>query len=228
MSTIETKPVGHGTDARRAVRSGATLRTVLLLCGILASLLYVAMNVVVPMRWDGYSVTSQTVSELSAIGAPTRALWVRLGLVYTVLLAAFGLGIVASAGRNRRLRIAGWLLIASAATGLIWPPMHLRGTEATLTDALHVAVTIVWLTVTMLTIGFAAAGLGRRFRPYSIATLVVFVAFGILSGMDAPRVAANLPTPWIGVWERINIAAFMLWLAVLAVLLLQRRGAKGA
>ena len=47
------------------------LRKGLLMCGILSSLLYVAMNIFVPMQFEGYSYTSQTVSELSAIGAPT-------------------------------------------------------------------------------------------------------------------------------------------------------------
>lgn len=32
----------------------------------------------------------------------------------------------------------------------------------------------------------------------------------------------NLPTPFIGIWERINIGAFMLWIIVLSVLLLRR------
>jgi hypothetical protein len=49
-------------------------RKALLVCGILSSLLYVVMNVFVPMQWQGYSSASQTVSELSAIGAPTRPL----------------------------------------------------------------------------------------------------------------------------------------------------------
>jgi hypothetical protein len=51
------------------------IRKVLIVCGILSSLLYVAMNVFVPMLWEGYRSASQTVSELSAIGAPTRPLW---------------------------------------------------------------------------------------------------------------------------------------------------------
>ena len=29
------------------------------------------------------------------------------------------------------------------------------------------------------------------------------------------------PTPWVGVWERISIAAFMGWIAVLATALLR-------
>jgi hypothetical protein len=45
----------------------------LLVCGILSSLLYAAMLVVVPIQDASYSSISQTVSELSAIGAPTRS-----------------------------------------------------------------------------------------------------------------------------------------------------------
>lgn len=56
-----------------------------------------------------------------------------------------------------------------------------------------------------LTIGFGRAALGKRFRLYSVATIVSFVVFGALTGIDAPGIAKNLPTPWIGVWERINI-----------------------
>jgi hypothetical protein len=41
-------------------------------CGILSSLLYVAMNVFVAMQWEGYSSVSQTVSELSAIGCVSK------------------------------------------------------------------------------------------------------------------------------------------------------------
>lgn len=52
---------------------------------------------------------------------------------------------------------------------------------------------------------------------YSIATLVIFVVLGVLTTLEAPRIAANLPRPWIGVWERINIGAFLLWVVALAV-----------
>jgi hypothetical protein len=58
---------------------------------------------------------------------------------------------------------------------------------------------------TLLAMGFGAAALGKRFRRYSIATMVILVLARALSSLDAPRVAAKLPTPWIAVWERINI-----------------------
>src|SRR5947208_12543288 len=86
------------------------VRKVLLVCGIFSSLLYVAMNVFVAMLWASYNSASQTVSELSAIGAPTRPLWVSLGVAYTLLVAAFGCGVWSSArqpptARRRRLDV---------------------------------------------------------------------------------------------------------------------------
>jgi hypothetical protein len=64
--------------------------------------------------------------------------------------------------------------------------------------------------------GVAATAFGKRFRLYSIASVVVLVACGALTFWDAPRVQANLPTPWMGLWERINIGVFLLWVVVLA------------
>jgi hypothetical protein len=200
-------------------------RKVLLVCGIASSLLYVAMNVFVPMQWEGYSSASQTVSELSAIGAPTRALWVPLGIAYTLLLTAFGWGVWESARRNRPLRIVGSLMVASGVIGLAWPPMHQRAVLAagggTLTDTMHIVWSVVTVLFFVLEIGFGAAAFGKRFRLYSIATMMILVVFGTLTGLDGPRVSANLPTPWIGVWERISIAVFLLWVVVLAVGLLR-------
>ena len=196
------------------------MRKVLLTSGILASLLYVCMNVFIPLQWPGYSSASQTISELSAIGAPTRPVWFALGVVYTLLVAAFGWGIWTTS--RGRLRLAGALLVFSGVFGLFWPPMHLRGAGFSLTDTLHIVWTAVSLLITLVVMGLAATVLGKRFRLFTLATIAVWLVCGTLTGLDGPRVAANLPTPLIGVWERINAGAYLLWLAVFAVALMRR------
>ena len=67
--------------ASRATASGSTglsgnvsPRRALLACGIVSSLLYVALNVVGALLYPGYSLVSQTISELYAIGASLRPL----------------------------------------------------------------------------------------------------------------------------------------------------------
>jgi len=198
-------------------------RTILLACGVLSSLLYVAMTVFVALQWEGYSSVSQTISELSAIGAPTRSLWVPLAALYTVLVTAFGSGVWKSAGRNHSLRIVGGLIAAYGALGLAWPfaPMHLREALAaggsTLSDTMHIVLASVTVLLMLLAIAVGTAAFGKRFRLYSIATIAILTAFGALTFWDAPGIAANLPTPWIGVWERINIGMFLLWVVVLAL-----------
>jgi hypothetical protein len=53
--------------------------------------------------------------------------------------------------------------------------------------------------------------------------MFIFLVFGVLAGMDGPRIAANLPTPWLGVWERINVFGYMLWIIILSIVLFRRR-----
>ncbi len=201
------------------------LRKVAFICGILSSLLYVAMNILGAMRWEGYSFISQSVSELSAIDAPSRSLLVPLGITYQVLVTVFAWGVWASAGRNRALRIVGGLLFAYGIIGFAAPffPMHLRGSGVTLTDTMHKVLTLVTVIFMLFAIGFGAAAFGKRFRLYSILTILALVMFGISAGLNAPRIEANLPTPWVGVTERINIGVFLLWVVVLAIALLRIR-----
>lgn len=219
----------RGRRTVQPIRRGQRVRSVLLVCGILSALLYAAMTVFVAMRWESYSSASQTISELSAIGAPTRPLWGLLGIPYVLLVIGFGWGVWQSAGRSRALRIAGGLILALGALGFLWPfaPMHLRETLAagggTLSDTMHIVLGGVTVLLMLLTIGFGAAAFGRPFRLYSIASLVILLVFGVLTFLDAPGVAANRPTPWIGVWERINIGVFLLWEVVLAIALLRVR-----
>jgi len=202
-------------------------RKALLACGVASSVLYALM--IWGIRYEGYSLISQVPSELTAIGAPTQALWARLGWIYTALVAAFGLGVLKSAGRNRAVTWIGGLILAYASLGLLWPlaPMHQREVlaagEGTLGDTLHQLLAAVTVFFMFLAIGFGAAAFGRRFRLYSIATIVVLLAFGALTFLEAPRLEANLPTPWIGLWERINITVFLLWVAVLSAVLWRRQ-----
>jgi hypothetical protein len=127
-----------------------------------------------------------------------------------------------SADRNRPLRIVGGLLLAYGVIGLAGPfaPMHqwevLAAGGKTLTDTMHIILTMVLVLFMFLAIGFGSAAFGKWFRLYSITTILILLVFGALAGMEGPRIAAGLPTPWVGIWERINIGVFLLWIVVLA------------
>jgi hypothetical protein len=217
--TVATATLHRG----RALPALEVLGEVLLGWGALSSLLYVGADLLAAVRYPGYSCVSWTISELSAIGAPTRPLAVALGIAYDVLVIGFGVGVWESARGKRALRITGALLIAYGAIGLAAPffPMHLRGAQTSLTDAMHIALTAVTVLLILLQLAIGSAASGKGFRVFSLATLVVVLVFGALAGWDGPRIAAGEPTPWVGVIERTCVGAYLLWVAVLDVVLLQ-------
>ena len=203
------------------------LRTALLASGIGAGLFYVAGLVLGPGQWPGYSSKDQTVSELFAIDAPSRPLVVLLLFVSGLLALTFGVGVLWSAGRNRALRVAGWALLAVGVVDQFGPffPMHTREVLAqggsNFSDTMHITLTVVLSVLFLLAMSFGAAAFGRRFRVYSIATILTLLIFGALTSVQAGALALNEPTPWQGVSERVNIAAYLLWMAVLAIMLLR-------
>ena len=200
------------------------LRTALLICGIVSSLLYVGADILAAMRWENYSYASQSISELMAIGAPTRPLLVALFSVYNLLVIAFGYGVWAAAGSRRALRVTGILLAvygAAGYVGLLATPVHLGEAVGSPANTLHIALTAVIVLLLLLSFGLGALAFGQRFRLYSIATILIVLVFGALAGQQAARLAQHLPTPWMGVMERINVYGSLLWVLMLAVALLR-------
>jgi Protein of unknown function (DUF998) len=204
------------------------VRKILLGCGIASSVLYVASDILVSW-WDpNYSYRDQSFSELLAPGSPTRPLvLVLLAIPYGVLATGFGVGVWKAAGGRRTGRITGALLVGYAVTGGVTGVFLSAATrevmeagKETWRNNLHVPGTALSVLCVLLAIGFGSTLLGRRFRYYSYATILTMFVFGVLVGVRAGQVEANQPTPWLGIEERGNIYAIMLWVVVLAIGLL--------
>jgi hypothetical protein len=225
--------VGRASVPSRSVvstkRWPGVLRLVVVAAGIGASLFYVVALVLGPLRWEGYSSTNQTISELFAIDAPSRSLVVSLLFVSGVLALAFGLGVLWLAGRSRALRVTGWALVVVGVVDQGGPffPMHMREVLAqgggTFSDTMHIALTMVISLFSVVAMAFAAVAFGKWFRVYCVATILTLVAFGATASMQAGALSTNEPTPGQGVYERINVAAYLLWMVVLAIILLRGR-----
>lgn len=80
---------------------------------------------------------------------------------------------------------------------------------------MHIAATFVMSLFIVAMMAFGAFMHGRRFRLYSFGTIAIVMVFGALAGFLAGPMPG--PTPWLGLAERVNIYATMLWIAVLAV-----------
>jgi hypothetical protein len=202
-------------------------RKVLLLCGVLSSIAYVAADLLSAIFFPGYhSFTSRAISELMASGAPTERLVDPIYLlVFNPLLVAFGVGVWVSPGPRRLMRLTGGLIIGSALLGFTGPTlfeMNVRGGGgAPRADLLHIAVTGLLSLIIMVFMGVGAFVRGPRFRWYSLASIAVMLVFGALTGVASQAMAAGQPTPWMGLLERICIGAYLLWVAVLAITLLR-------
>lgn len=196
----------------------------LLLCGAVSPLLYAFADLLSGMSFEGYSFRDQTISELGAIGAPSAALFSALLVPTYILMLAFGIGVVRAAETRRKLSIAGSLLIAFAIIALVVGPlvaMKPRGVDQELMGALHLVEGGVEMCILLLAMGFAAAALGRSFTVYTLVTIGVMLTFGAWSLFEVPEIEAGLPTPWLGVKERIYWYAYQLWLGGLAFVLLR-------
>jgi hypothetical protein len=117
-----------------------SLTRLLLACGIVGAALFIGMDFVASFRlYPGYDYTAQQVSELSAIGAPSRSFWMTMGFFHAALSFAFALGVGrASAGRISLMITAG-LLALFALNSFIWgwvAPMHMRGAVFSTTDTI--------------------------------------------------------------------------------------------
>ncbi len=197
----------------------------LLHCGLLSSLVYVAADLLASWWYPGYSAADQNYSELLATGAPTRPAMLLVSVVYNLLVAAFALGTWKAATPKRTTHITSAMMITYAIVSLVTPmffQMDMRGAVATPLGSLHPHMTAVMSLFILLSIGCGGFLLGRWFRLYSFATIIILMVFGFLTAAQAPKMIAGQPTPWMGFTERINIYATMLWFALLSIALVPR------
>lgn len=194
-----------------------------LLAGPVSSAYYATITALVPLRWPAYDPWSQTISELSAVGAPTGTLWSYLAAPYTLLSLCFAWAVVRATAGRRPHAMIGVLLLVYAVFGFLWPfaPMHLRETiaagGATFSDTIHITLGLLTVVLMSVVVGLGTRLWSRRFRIYSGLTVLLILGTGVLTGLQAPGISANQPTPTIGLWERLSLGGFLLWLAILGL-----------
>jgi hypothetical protein len=199
-------------------------KEVLLPCGVAASLVYVATDILAAAVYLGFSFSDQAVSELFAIGAPTSRLVVPLFSLSSALLLGFAVGIAASSEEDRALRLMALMFAGSAMVAIVlWNffPMHMRGAERTFTDTMHLILAsnpFVWVTLVIGVVAFR-----NWFRWFSIAALIILVLLALFAFHYAPALDAGQPTPGLGITERLAQYAYQEWQAGLALMLFRRR-----
>jgi len=209
-----------------------SLTRLFLICGIVGAALFIAMDLAASFwLYPGYDYSSQQVSELSAIGAPTRDFWMTMGYPYAALSLAFAVGVWRAAAGRMSLQITSVLLALFALSSFLWgwlAPMHMRGVEFSATDTMHIVFTVFAVVLMVMFMSIGAVAFGRAFRVFSGLTIVAMLVAGGIVGTQIPAIALGLPTPWMGLVERISVYAPSLWISVLALMLMpQERDGTG-
>jgi len=206
---------------------------VLLWCGIAYAVSYVVANdVVAAASYSGYRRWDQAISELSAKGADPRPFLVAMLPIWTALMIGFGIGVWRSARGRRALQVTGGLMMAHGvvAIGWLWFPMTARAdmvaTGTGSNDTGHLVMSGSTGLFVVAELVASAVAFGWWIRMYSIFTVVVILVCGVLTSALSPNLADGKPTPWMGLYERVSIGGWLLWMSVLAVILLTelRRG----
>lgn len=165
-------------------------RRMLLGCGIVSSLLYVATDILASRRYPGYSYKDQAFSELTAQGAPTRRFMVVLNVIpYDLLVAAFAAGLWAVARGTRVARLTAALLLGYAVSGGAGGglfPMPRRGTTGTRRNVMHIPALMVQSLALMLAMGVGGTLLGKWFRYYSFGTILALLGGRFGQRPDSP------------------------------------------
>jgi hypothetical protein len=139
---------------------------------------------------------------------------------YNLLVAALGVGVWMSAGRSMVTRITGTLLLLYALISYLGGTvfqMDTREVEGSVRTMVHERATAVMVLTMLLAMAVGAFVHGMRFRIYSLATLLTVIVFAGATFQQVTMLTAHEPTPYFGLIERVNIYAWMLWVAVLSI-----------
>lgn len=194
------------------------------LLGLLAPLFYLAAVLVGGELYDGYSHTYNTISELTSVDAPELPVVEALFALYNISVLLFGLSALfdADASVNYLLKRCFSLIIPIGAVGLamyFFPQDH-RELDISSSGQVHIVLAAAASLLTMLSIFYGGRGMSQYppLKPFSIYSYLTLAGI-IITGALTARAIPNLD-PWGGVYERMTIGLYLVWVFVIAMRLL--------
>jgi len=193
------------------------------LSGMLAPVFYALHIVLGGFLWQGYSQIRQPISDLTATGAPDRLLLQGILYVYGSLLVVFAAAAYLHFRKsgNNMIKAAMLVFIAAQIVSVSYWffPEDMAGAQATFAGTMHLAVTGLIVPLTILTpllsgLAFRKIKGFEPLAPYSYVTsAVLLVAGGLTVILMANR------SQVFGLFERINIGSYQLWIFIFALTL---------
>lgn len=182
--------------------------------GILAVVFYALHVVAGRLMYPDYKWLSQAVSDLSAIGAPSRTIAALFSVLYAAC-AIIGSGAIAlnlAKTRGILLSIGLWLFFAMhiiSGIGYSLFPLSEAGYAGSFSDIMHlyvVTLLVVLLSITSM-IFFIIGGLRKKQEP-----VLALAAALTLAAMCFGAIASGaLPKAYFGLWERFSVYSVVLF-----------------
>jgi len=193
--------------------------------GIASPLLYVGVAVLGAAVRPEYSHLSNAVSELLLVGAPNRLL---LSLGMGLSSACIVAGCIAAFKQSREMgkifRFAVALLLFTGISGLftalVWPQDPV-GAPATFSGTMHIGLVAVAALCSMVAPVLVAIPVRQREGWRGLFWLSLICAgLALTFGALSPVIIA-LDIPLMGLFQRMTIASFFLWLIAFFVMLMK-------
>ncbi len=201
----------------------------LLLCGILAPIVYIIIVILGGILRPGYSHIAQAVSNLIATGAPNKPLLDLSFAFYNLLVITFGVGLVqyVHSDQQNQKKVTGTVgalcLVAEGIFGLLtlFFPEDLGGMSAAIsrTGMMHIVfagLSSLTTMLTMLLMGFWFKN-SLRWQKYGLYSFISVGVVFVSGGLAAASIATG--GSFAGLAERITIRGFLQWLFVISLAL---------
>lgn len=200
------------------------IKIYLRILGIIAPISYIIIVILGGAITTGYSHAVQAISELTATGSEHKPLLDILFSAYNIMLMGFGVGFLQYVNSKPTPRPPGkagsWCLILIGVLGLstnLFFPMDPRGASPTMIGSIHLALagllSLGTISTTLLIgVWFTKQPDNNRYGTISFIACAVIVITGGLAAA-----AAASASPIMGIFQRMTIGTFMLWILVLGI-----------
>jgi hypothetical protein len=205
------------------------LRKLLLACGLSAPILYVITVIAGAALRPDYSHITNAISELLSNGAPNKVLLDLIFNIYGALLLLFAVGgYLALKEAPHICRAAMVVFIAIQIFSFSWGffPMDASGAPATFAGVIHntiggiVAFSAIMMPL-MMGFGMRRVGGSQAYAAFALTASAIIFCSGLLG-----IILAGQGIPVFGLFERITIGSYEIWIFVTATKLLKQAGWK--
>lgn len=178
------------------------------------------MDILAGKLLSGYNFSAQSMSEIGAVGSPTRSLVVTLSILASFFLIAFGIGVLWVSKSALLPCIVAGLIIGNAVFGLIailyFPNQYGVRPEFQTPGVILMFFSVLCFMLAMILGAFAFQG-WMRIISASIPAAYIFLA---IIRFTTVKSSASGATTLIGTQERTMGYSFLVWVLALSIYIL--------